>query len=204
MRQRRILPATLAAAVLLLGAGGSRVKLVDRWKDPQFGSGRFEKMIVVGITDDQQARRAFEDQFVSHLRGRYLEAVTSYSLVPDLTTIDDPQAVIEAIEEQQVDGAITVRLVPLKGRDMADWTNEWRAAIDSQQRLRELIDAALPLPERASGKYGVEVGLWATAERRLVWAARTDAEKLTRLSKSRADFVQSVMSALSWDGLLPR
>ena len=66
----------LAPAAL---AGPKAHKLVDRWKDPDFERREFRKLIIVGITDDREVRRNFENKFVSHLRGRDIQGITSHS-----------------------------------------------------------------------------------------------------------------------------
>ena len=87
--------------VAIFGAGvgylaqritSERQRLVDDWTDRSFEKHEFKNLLIIGITDDIDARKQFENKFVSHLRGRDVMAVTSYSLVPDLTVTEDETA----------------------------------------------------------------------------------------------------------------
>ena len=131
MRLRQVLIGLLTL-ILLLGTGAKQGhKLVDRWFDPEFERQKFKKLLVIAITDDLQARKNFENRFVSHLRGKYIEAVTSYSLVTDLVTLDgkSKEDVLAAIDELKIDGAISVRTVSLRGLSEKDWGQAWASEV---------------------------------------------------------------------------
>ena len=87
MRHRRGILLALVAVVFASGAGGERRKLAEFWSDPDHPSRRYEKLVVIGISDDQQIRHRFENKFVTHLRARQRDGQTSYSLVPDLSVV---------------------------------------------------------------------------------------------------------------------
>ena len=98
------------------GAAKPAPSIVESWLS-QAHTREFRKLVVIGITDDQETRHHFEDKFVSHLRGRGIEAATSHSLVADLQRIEDRNAVLDRIMEQRIDAAISVRLIPLGKND---------------------------------------------------------------------------------------
>jgi hypothetical protein len=204
MRLRRTLLLGVAVATLILGSGAKGHKLVDRWSAPDFEHRRFQKLIVLAITHDEDVRKVFENRFVSHLRGKRIEGVTSYSLVPDLAAVDEPQrrAVLQAIDQEQIDGVISVRAVPLKGRSEAEWGESWRREVAGSQTIRELVEQSLPLTETKSKKYGVEVSLWDAGDGGRIWAARTDTYTVEGMRKGAADFVQFTMYALEIDDLI--
>ena len=83
---RRCFSVIALGAVLLLGTGAAPHKLVATWVNPDHAGLTLQKIAIVGISADREIRHRFEDKFVSHLRGRNHDAVTSYSLVPDLAT----------------------------------------------------------------------------------------------------------------------
>jgi len=142
--------AGLSLTLLLLGAASPRI--VDQRLDEDYGAGEFRKLIVVAITDDFQVRKNFENKFVSHLRGRGIGGVTSYSLVPDLTAEEDDEWLIREIHEQGIDGAITVRLVALRDEMTEEaWIAAWTEADGD---LRELINESLPVSTVRAKRYG--------------------------------------------------
>ena len=199
-RRGKLLPG-LTLTLLMLGAASPRI--ADQRLDESFGAGEFRKLLVVGITDDLQARKNFENKFVSHLRGRGIGAVTSYSLVPDLTAEEDEETIVREIHEQGIDGAITVRLIGLR-EEMTEeaWIAAWTKAVEADGDLRELIDESLPVPEAWAKRYGVEAALWETENWGRVWAGRSDPQKRKTLKKHSGEFVQSVMDVLTNRGLL--
>ena len=185
--------AGLALALLLLGAASPRI--ADQRLDESYGAGEFRKLIVVAITDDFQVRKNFENKFVSHLRGRGIGGVTSYSLVPDLTAEEDDERLIREIREQGIDGAITVRLVALRDEMTEEaWIAAWTEADGD---LRELINQSLPVSTVRAKRYGVEAALWEAENWERIWAGRSDPTKAKPLRKHSGEFVQSVMNVLT-------
>jgi hypothetical protein len=207
MRPRPFLPLLLVVPVLAAlsaGADAFRVKLDDLWRAPDSGGLEFKKVLVIAITDDSDVRRTFENRFVSHLRGQEIEGVTSYSMVPDLTRVEDEDDIVERIHAERIDGAISVRAVPL-GKDdpsFADWVAAWRAANDEPGDLRRLIDDSLPVLDGKAKQYGIEVALWETGEWRRIWGGRSSSYTRKQLRKGAADLVQYVMHVLQTENLL--
>lgn len=200
MRHRHAI--TVGALLLaLLGTGARKDpadthRLVDRWAAPEIAQGKFQKLLVIGIAADIDARKRFENKFVSHLRGRQIEGVTSYSLVPDLTAIEDERAIVQAVRELGVDGAISVRVVPLKDTTESAWGEQWRAEVQTAGDLRAMIDASLPVTPGDSKQYGVEVALWETGGWTRIWGARTNPYTRKQMKAGAGAFVQDVMAAL--------
>jgi hypothetical protein len=204
MRQRAILLTLFAATTLLVGAEPNKYKLVDRWIDPDLERRQFKKLLVIAITDDREVRRNFENRFVSHLRGRQIEGVTSHSMVTDLTAVEGEDQIVEHIRQQQIDGAISVRLVALGKKHQSEeaWSEAWRGAAEADGDLRTLIDDSLPMAEVEAKRFGIEVALWETRDWDRIWSGRTVGYTRKQLKKGAADFVQYVMHILKTDDLL--
>jgi len=195
MVRREMVVLGLVAALVIVGTGAKIMKLEDRWTASKLPSDTFKKVLVVGITENRQARGQFEDLFVSHLRGRNIEGVTSRTIVPDLMEMDDSDKIVEIIRDQKIDGAISVRLVYLKGSDEDAWSSAYTAWTAGDQSLRDLIDDTLPI-DRKKGQVGVEVSLWDTEDGKRLWSARTAPMSQKQLKKVPPGFVQEVMDAL--------
>ena len=202
MNLRTATIAVLAMIAILLGTGAKNHRLVDRWENPEFEKRNFLKLLVIGITDDREARHGFEDLFVSHLRGKGIEGMTSYSLVRELGTVDNEKALIAILEDRDVDAAITVRAVPLKTLKEADWAKAWNAAVSSDQTVRDLVDETLPLASIKSKQYGLEVSLWDVENRQRVWGARSTPYTVKQMRKGTGSFVQMVMRGMEYNELL--
>jgi hypothetical protein len=197
-----VLLATLAV-VVPADAAKEDHRLVSEWTEPDFGTPRFEKIFIIGIADLTEARKQFEDRFVSHLRSRNIDGVPSHGLVPQLDRVEDRTAIVVALEDLGVDAAITVRLVPLDDQTEKEWEDAWRRQTESKPRIRGLIEESLPPPEKKAKRYGVEVALWESGDWSMIWAARSDAYKRKELTKEAAYFVELTISSLRNTGLLP-
>ena len=101
------------APCALIGADEYRPLLADTWIDNDYERVGFKKVLILGITDQDETRRHFEDKFVSHVRARGLGSVRSISLARDLTSPEASETVVQGIEANDIDCAITVRAVGL-------------------------------------------------------------------------------------------
>lgn len=196
----------LASALLLAALPGGPIagtpSLHDAWKSPTAEHGEFKKVLVVGITRNAPARRRFEDLFVSVLRGRESQGITSYSIVPDLDNIPDPNKVVETLFADQVDAVITVRLVSLDGRDEAAWGTAWRAEVEQPARIRPYVTESLRQLAPDADQHGVEFGLWNVQTGERLWAGRSGPVKVKKLRKSATDLVQDVMTEMRFRQLI--
>ncbi|MEE8061378.1 MAG: hypothetical protein V3T16_06090 [Gemmatimonadales bacterium] len=109
MKITRILsPLTLIASAMLAGCGGS-TQLTNVWADPQGVSDPIEKMLIIGVTDEQAVRRSFEDQFVSELERERISAVSSAAALGpgkiDSTIIHD------YVRQNDIDAILVTRLL---------------------------------------------------------------------------------------------
>lgn len=175
--------------------------LEDRWMNAQGIPPGMRKVLVVGITPDAHARRAFEDRFVSLLRGREVEAITGYSIVPDLGAERDTAKVRDALLAQRVEGLITVRLTPLGDPTEEAWAAGWREAMTGPERARDYVDTGLRAFDAKASKYGVEVAFWSMDEGRRIWAGRFKGQKLKYLRKHASEMVRSVIDEMVFKGL---
>ena len=186
----------LLAATLLRAAPPPR--LVAQWNSPQDAGQKIQKILAIGITEDRELRHRFEDNVVTHLRGRDILAVTSYSLVPDLLAPGSREETLQRIEAQKIDAALSFRAVPLEKRDEAAWDADWKRETEGAGTLRDLIQATLPLKKTKSKLYGVEVTLWVNGTPARVWTGRSGAYKLDELRRGASDFIRDVIETLRY------
>jgi hypothetical protein len=196
MTHRALAWTLVIATVLLLGASG-KYRLIDRWENPEDHL-RFKKFLVVGISEIREARHQFENNFVSQLRGRDIEGMASYRFVPTLVGIDDAERdkILAIIEEEKIDGVITVRAVPLKNLSEEAWISSWKKRVASDSTLRELIEESLPLVDEKAKRYGVELTVWDVETGARFWGGRTNVLNRKQLSKGVPEFVRGVIGAL--------
>jgi hypothetical protein len=177
-------------------------EIASSWKDPATEHPSYTKILIVGITRNAPARRQFEDLFVSVLRGRSLEGRTSYTLAPDLDNVKDPQAIVDTLFAEHVDGVITVRLVSMDHRKEEDWDADWRKDVQSGIAIRPYIQDSLKILAPDSHWHGAELALWDMQTGRRLWAARSAPLKVKALRKHATILVQDAMDELRYQELL--
>ena len=199
--RRTILPcALLLVAVPLFGAVKYPV-IMDSWSSGTATS--YRKVIIVAITNDLEARKHFENKFVSHMRSRNIEAVTSRSMVPDLHNVEDREKLLAEIEAQSIDAVFHVRLVSLKDRTEEEWGAAWKASLGPDLTLRQVVESD-PIDMKKTKLFGVEIGVWSIEEQALVFAARTDPYKRKELDGAGGAFAEIVLNMLEDLQLLRR
>jgi hypothetical protein len=144
---------------------------------------RLEKIIVVGISNDRDLRHRFEDKLVSYLRGRGGKAITSYPLVPDFKDIGDRQRILQVLDQEGVDGVMTVRAVAVDDMGEENWAAAWKSNLAKDSSVRDLIEQSLPLTEKTAKHYGVEFALWDRRTPGALWAARSGVHTRKQLRK---------------------
>ena len=82
------------------------------WKDPLYQV-HPRKVMVVGVAKKPVNRRVFEDEFVRQLRTHGVDAIASYTVLPD--ELEKNHAAIAAkVEQQGADAVLITRLVSKK------------------------------------------------------------------------------------------
>jgi hypothetical protein len=195
-RQAAILALALLAATLSSADGLPQI--VAQWNSPADSGKTFQKIVAIGITDDRELRHRFEDNVVTHLRGKDIAAVTSYSLVPDLTALPSREEILKQIEAQKIDAAISFRAVPLEKEGEAAWDAKWRSEAEGAGTLRELIQATVPVKATKAKLYGVEVTLWVDGTPARLWTGRTGAYKMKDLREGVSGLIQNVIGTLKY------
>jgi hypothetical protein len=198
MMRRLAATVVLTLLAVLPSRAAGPPQIVAQWNSPEDTGRKFQKILAIGITEDRELRHRFEDKVVSHLRGRDIAAVTSYSLVPDLLAPASREEILQRIEAQKIDAAISFRTVPLEKRDEATWDAEWLREAEGAGTLRDLIRATLPVKATKSKLYGVEVTLWVNGTPARLWSGRSGTHKLDELRKGAPDFIQDVIDTLRY------
>jgi hypothetical protein len=196
--------AVLAVAVLvaLPAAAAKRHKLLEEWLNPDHARHPLRKLVVLAIVDDEPARKQFENKFVSHLRGRGVEAAVSYAVAPDLSALPSREQVEAFLHDESIDGAVSVRVVALHGTTESDWAAAWSAEVRGTGTLAELVRESLPIASVKSPSYGIEVTLWDADKRTRIWSGRTNPYTRKEMRSGAAEFVQFVLDALEISRLL--
>ncbi len=108
-----------ASAFVFLIASCSNTKLSQTWSDPDATSS-YSNIMIVGVTEKEQLRRAYETYFSQHLKERGIESIASYKLIDHKSEMQIGQdknsfqtIVKAAIEGSDIDAVLITHLVAI-------------------------------------------------------------------------------------------
>jgi hypothetical protein len=92
----------------------SKSKLVMSWKNPTYSGERFQRILIIGMSEDPVVRVDFEDALAEKLTRDGLEAVPGNSILfrPDSPNLD-PGYLQGQIRDHKIDAVIASRLIKL-------------------------------------------------------------------------------------------
>ena len=100
--------AALCVTTILL-ASCANTKISQSWVEPE-NKKSYHDLLIIGIAESEQNRRAYESHFVEELASRGIEAEASYKLIKSDEKIDR-DTVAKAIQGLGIDGVIVPHLV---------------------------------------------------------------------------------------------
>ncbi len=108
-----LLNRTIGIRMLLLGtavmlASCANTKISQSWVEPD-NKKSYNDILIIGIAESEQNRRAYESYFVEALREKGTEAEASYKLIKSDQKIDR-KTVAKAIEGMEIDGVIITHM----------------------------------------------------------------------------------------------
>lgn len=112
MRQRVLLAAVFASLVLPLFAAST--KLVLSWRNPASSAKRFQKILVIGMSDRVEVRANFEDALSAKLARPGIEVIPGNTILlrPEGTAVN-LDYIKTQIRANNVDGVVVSRLVKI-------------------------------------------------------------------------------------------
>ncbi len=99
----------LLSAVSFLLFSCANTKISQSWVEPS-NNKSYNDLLIIGIAESEQNRRAYESYFVEELRDNAIEAVASYKLIKSNEKIDR-ETVTKAIKGLDIDGVIVTHVV---------------------------------------------------------------------------------------------
>ncbi len=208
MAVRRIAATLALAGVVLLMAGGcaKQTKLGTVWKDPDYTRGRLKKVLVIGVAQKEERRRAFENQLVTVFRTRGIEAEASHTLVPDMKDLNQVR-IATAIEGRGFDAAMITRLVGVDvkyTRSPGGYYAIPGGYYNSMYGFYGYAYTVVRAPDEYDSKTtaSLETNLYDTETEKLIWTVQSKAFKKESLFDSIQSFAMTIMNRLAQDGLV--
>ena len=178
----------------------SHESLAGTRKDAAYSGPAFQKIIVIGLTNNSSQRISFENAFMDHLVGHGVNTVIGSIDLPGIDSLRDKSLVEKVIQNGNFDGAITVEVKDVAANDTLQWQKAWVATrIPGPDNLFEMLskaDKSTPVPP---GKMRFEISLWDVKNARQVWAGTTIAvdkyEMLPEAYSAAHSTVETLMKA---------
>jgi hypothetical protein len=193
--QRVVAQAALTSIAFLLVACAS-TNLTNSWTSPDYKGPPLKKLLVMGVSNQPALRRTFEDEFVKDLKAAGVDAVASYSFIPEAGQAEETR-VKQALKDAGADGVLITRLV--------------RVDVNTQ------VTPAYP-PMMGMGYYGgyagayggfydppmvtqtdtlvVETNLYGVDESHLLWSGTTQTFAPTNLQQEMPGFAKIIIGEL--------
>jgi len=99
----------LLSGVILLLSSCANTKISQSWVEPNHNKS-YNDILIIGIGESEQSRRAYESYFVEELNEHKIEALASYTLIKSDEEFDR-DTVVKAIEGLDIDAVIVTHLV---------------------------------------------------------------------------------------------
>ncbi len=196
---RRLLLLALVASLL---QACSTSTLVNQWREPQMGTPRYAKVLVIGISDEEAARRTFEDVFSARLRARGLDARPGHEWLPRTGQADE-QTLLESVRDSGAEAVLITRVVRVEDvtrylpgpvglypmhRYHGYYMSAW--AYFEAPRIHQYRVAVL------------ETNLWAAASGRLVWSGSSETLDPRGNPREADELAGLIVGALAEQGLI--
>ena len=107
---------SLLVFVTVLFAACATTTPVVEWRSPEFKEASFDDILIIGVSNDNAARRSFEDTFVAELKKLGVTAVSSHSIMSEGQKISK-ENVEAAIKGKKIDAVLVTHLVGVDTRE---------------------------------------------------------------------------------------
>ena len=101
----------LGVLILAMMGCGPSTKLVQSWQEPAFNDKPLEKILVLGVFENDLNRRLYEDAVVTALEKENRVGITGYSLMPNTSDYDEKEEIRAAVGKAGADAVMLATLV---------------------------------------------------------------------------------------------
>ena len=193
----------------MLTACSTVTKISGGWKNPEYQGGVFQKLLVIGVSENTANSRLFEDEFAKSLIAKGTMASPGYRVLPDVEQLSK-EDIVKIIEKGQYDAVIVTRLL----------------AVDKETSYVPPQSYIVPSSSRGMGYYGyyrssyrvvrepgylrtdttvrLEINLYDSRTAKLVWSGRSKTFDPASVGDTIASVTRAIRQRLAEDGLIGR
>ena len=201
----------IVLSFLLIGC--SSVEIVENWKNPDIEVFETNKVLIVGITSNEKAKRQFEEQLKQEYQARGIDAYTSLEVFqPDFTTKKQSEESISQLESKLIannfDAILLTKVIGVE--DKIAYKNNYGDYDETHRRFKEdflMYQDIFYNPDYYNEYkvYHTESSLYClcpTKDRELIWKGYIDITDPQNINETVTDYVKLVTIVLEEQGLL--
>jgi len=115
VNKRRVCVGMILGVLILAMMGcGPSSKLVQSWQEPAFKDKPLEKILVLGVFENDLNRRLYEDAVVKALEKENRVGIAGYSFMPKTSDYDEKEEIVAAVAKAGTDAVMLATLVGVK------------------------------------------------------------------------------------------
>lgn len=189
---------------VFLSACATTTQIKSVWKDPAY-LGRPSRVMVIAVSKEPITRRVIEDEFVLQLKTRGVDAIASYSILPDRSQND--QAIISKMVVQLgADSVLISRMVSKRSvRVYYPATVSYRPIHYGKwpAYYRDGFETVSTPGYSTKYEYALmETNLYDAASENLVWAATTETGAHNLNQTLIKPYIGSILNIMVESGLI--
>lgn len=187
----------------------ANTKITQSWAEPD-NKKSYSDLLIIGIGESQQTRRAYESYFVEELRANGTEAEASYKLIKSSEEIDR-NTVLKAIDGLEIDGAIVTHMVAVdeetvyrSGTAHAHYAHGGygRTMYSYYPHVNSYVHS--PGYYTTHETYTLETSLYDVVSEELVWTARSHTFSPESVDEVIVDLTKLLINDLKEKGLIKK
>ncbi len=188
----RVLCSCLAVIVLLAVGGCSSINVMETWHKPAVEGHRYKKIMILGISRDENMRSTFENLAADELSKHLVQAVPGNTVIPVLHMDNVNRAdIVAAVKSSGCDAVLTTRA--MKVGESTVTQNGQSAYIYGANALSSHYDFK---------KATLQISMFDVATEALIWSATVTTSDGDATAKVSRDLGKFFFENLRRDGLL--
>lgn len=165
----------LLACLFLLSC--TTTKLTRTWADRSYSGPPFSDLLVIGVSEDEDIRRSFENKFVNKLKATGVQAVSGASVITGHRKWEKEVIVAEA-KRLGVDGVLMTHLVGVQKKEVASPSSTYNVPDDYHGGYYQYYSSGYDYTHRSQYyttrvKIRLETNLYDAKTEKIVWTARS-------------------------------
>jgi hypothetical protein len=202
---KRLFRSFAVFGLVALTAGCASTKFTSTWMEPDYTGGAFKKIVVMGVSRDETKRRVFEDVFAARLKAAGVDAIPSYTLIPENGKVEKDR-LVPVVRQAGADGVLITRLVNIDQK--TQYSPGYATTVPAMGfygNFYGYYSSAWAYSPPVAYQYEVvtvETNLWQVKGERLVWSGTTQTFAPENFRKEVDGFADLLAGALKEKGLI--